>query len=704
MRRRLGWALVAVGAILFIGICGEWAALRELTAQEDANHRTLEVQSLSLRGAVARYKHIPFTTAQQTSVQTLLATPADSKVTQRVNHYLEEVNRRVGSDALYLMDENGVTLAASNWNEHLTFVGDNYSFRPYFRDAMQGRSGFFYAIGTSTKIPGLFIATPVRHEDRIIGVVAIKLSLRDIAQAWSNVGAPVYMSDARGIIFLSTVPSWIYTSTRALSQTDLDVIASQQQYGLQSNYPPVPWTTRYTDGDPSYQLVAAIDGTSKKFLAREETLPEFGWTLVVLSDWLPINKARYTAIALATLLTGVLLLGSLYWRQRERRFTEQRNLRRELEVRVRDRTRELGEASAFRKAMEDSLLIGMRARDLEGHIIYVNPALCEMTGYRNDELMGRLPPYPYWHPDDMEQHWRDNEAAMSGQAALTGFESRIRHRDGHDVYTMIYTAPLINGSGEHSGWMSSVVDISEQKNHDARQRQHDEQLQHAQRLASLGEMASTVAHELNQPLMALSNFASAAKAFAEQGKQAMLMNSLDEIVAQAQRAAETVRRIRGFVRQRTQGLEANSVANMIANAKALLKPEIRQRQARIVSHCPKSIPAVVVDRVLLEQVLINLMLNSLQAMQNTHAGEREINIVAEHVNDEVIIQIADNGSGITPDIVDQIFTPFFTTKPDGLGLGLNICHTIVESHGGTLEFKNRSGNGAIFTLKLKCMA
>ena len=141
-----------------------------------------------------------------------------------------------------------------------------------------------------------------------------------------------------------------------------------------------------------------------------------------------------------------LLLGGLYWRQRERRLTEQREARAELEARVQERTQELQQAHAFRKAMEDSLLVGMRARDLEGRIIYVNPALCEMCGYRAEELVGRKPPYPYWHPDDMEQHWLDNEATLSGRAAHTGFESRMRHRDGHDVHTMLYTAPLIDAA------------------------------------------------------------------------------------------------------------------------------------------------------------------------------------------------------------------------------------------------------------------
>jgi C4-dicarboxylate-specific signal transduction histidine kinase len=290
---------------------------------------------------------------------------------------------------------------------------------------------------------------------------------------------------------------------------------------------------------------------------------------------------------------------------------------------------------------------------------------------------------------------------MSGQAALSGFESRLRHRDGHEVITMVYTAALIDVDGKHSGWMSSVVDITEQKRAELRQRQNDEQLQHAQRLASLGEMASTLAHELNQPLMALSNFASAAKAFAKQGNQQLLVSSLDETVVQAQRSAEIVRRIRGFVRQRTVGTEDCSVAALAGNALALLQGEMRMRRARAVLRIPPGLPEVRGDRVLLEQVLLNLLSNSLQAMQAVPPEQRLVEIEAGLNEGRMHIRVADRGPGIDAAVADQVFAPFFTTKTGGLGLGLNICRTIVEAHRGRLSFADRPGGGTVFTLELE---
>jgi PAS domain S-box-containing protein len=529
----------------------------------------------------------------------------------------------------------------------------------------------------------------------------VKVSLRQLQEAWTFVRDPILLTDARGIVFLSSVPAWMYQATRPLGNTDLDWVQRHQQYGTHDRFPVLPWTVERDEGQPGYLVRADVGGQPRRFLAVDEALPDLGWTLTVMADHSDVTRARERTWMLGLLCAGLLLLGGLYWQLRERRFAEQRDARRDLEQRVRERTHALDEAHSFRKAMEDSLLVGMRARDLEGRIIYVNPAFCEMTGYEVDELLGRLPPYPYWHPDDVAQHWRQNDTTMSGQAALSGFESRLRHRDGHEVITMVYTAALIDVDGKHSGWMSSVVDITEQKRAELRQRQNDEQLQHAQRLASLGEMASTLAHELNQPLMALSNFASAAKAFAKQGNQQLLMSSLDETVAQAQRSAEIVRRIRGFVRQRTVGTEDCSVAALAGNALALLQGEMRMRRARAVLRIPPGLPEVRGDRVLLEQVLLNLLSNSLQAMQAVPPEQRLVEIEAGLNEGHMHIRVADRGPGIDAAVADQVFAPFFTTKTGGLGLGLNICRTIVEAHRGRLSFADRPGGGTVFSLELE---
>lgn len=473
-----------------------------------------------------------------------------------------------------------------------------------------------------------------------------------------------------------------------------------QQYGSRDSFPAVDWKTEQTAWQANYVIESFVEKQARRYLALDEALPELAWTLTIMTDYAPVVQARLLTWLFGSLAAGVLFLGWLNWRLREQRLIENKQARQMLETRVSERTRELQDAHAFQKAMENSLLVGMRARDEEGRIIYVNAALCDMTGFSALELLGQLPPYPYWHPEELDKHWRDNKAAMAGQAALTGFESRIRHRDGHDVHTMVYTAPLVNASGKQKGWMSSVVDVSEQKRAEARLRLHDEQLRRSGRLSSLGEMASTLAHELNQPLMAMSNFSSAAKAFALQGNHALLINTLDDITNQGQRCADIMRRIRGFVRPRTSGTEACNLNTVMRNVLALLKPELGHQQTRIVFSPHDNLPDVLGDHVLLEQVVLNLVVNSYQAMQDMPSSQKVVEIETFVSGRVQGVRVADAGCGVSAEVAVQLFEPFFTTKPQGLGLGLNICRTIVESHRGQLYFENRPGGGTVFTLQL----
>ncbi len=700
-KRSIAWALASLALVAAVVGAGRWAETREARAQVDVLRRTAEIQALSLRAEVTRFEYLPHTIAQHQDVQGVLLAPGDLALRGRANRFLADIAARAGLSALYVMDLQGTTLAASNWDTPDSFVGQNYRARPYFSTARSGATGLFYGIGLTTGVPGFFIAGPVRRPGHdIVGVVAVKLSLAAIEAAWALMREPILLSDERGIVFLGNVPDWQYRATRSLSAVDLDVLLRNRQYGQRSTFDALPWRSQRDVDDPGRLVRTTLGGQPRSFLAIDTELPELGWTLTVTADEAALRRARYTAWALSATALTALLLGGAYWRLRERRFVEQRNARAELEQRVRDRTRELEDARGFWQAMEDSLLVGMRARDLSGRIIYVNPALCEMLGYGADELVGCMPPYPYWHPDFIDKHWRDNEAVITGRAALNGFESRVRHRDGHDVYTMVYTAPLLDATGRQSGWMSSVVDITAQKAAEELQRSQQAQLQQANRALSLGEMATALAHELNQPLMALSNFAAAAQAFARQGPSEMLVASLDDITAQARRAGEIVARIRGFVRQRSGGIESCRLSEIVGSVLALVEPERRKRQARLLNRVDTALPAVRGDRVLLEQVILNLVLNAMQAMDELPVSRRIVTIDAHAGPGSITVSVADRGPGISSDVAGHLFEPFFTSKAGGLGLGLPICRTIVEGHGGRLGYENGADGGAVFSFTL----
>ena len=702
-RRHWRTLAAAAGALALIAASGEWAEQRELQSKNQALHQAASAHALGLRGLVEKHDFLPHAAARHPGVHALLHAPRDPELRARANDYFADLQGTTGAAALYLIDRNGLTLASSNWNLPSSFVGQNYRQRAYFEDAIQGRRGFFYGLGLTTGQSGLFIAEPVREGSAILGVVVVKISLEALQATWMSGPDPVVLRDSRGIVFLSAVPDWLFHSVDPVSAADARWVAEHGQYGSRARFDMLPWTRKALPGGSGYVLRAEVQGRKQNLLALDTPLPALGWTLTVTSNMKEVVQARQSALMLATLAVALLLLGVLYWRLREKRFVEQRTARLELERRVEERTRDLQEAHAFRKAMEDSLLVGMRARDPEGKIIYVNPALCAMVGYSPEELLGCRPPYPYWHPDDLEKQARESDDALQGRAAPHGFESRIRHKDGHDVITMVYAAPLVDAQGVHRGWMSSVVDITAQKQAEARQRDQELRLQRSARLASVGEMASTLAHELNQPLMALSNFAVAARALAANGPPEILANALDEIVGQSQRASEIVKRVRAFINPQRAQYESLAMASIVTHAQTLLQPELQRQGASLQVVLDDAGATVRGDRVLLEQVVVNLIQNALQAVQDQpprSPARRGIELACRRAGPSLRISVADRGPGIAPERLEQVFAPFFTTKPDGLGLGLSICRTIVEAHGGCITVENRAGGGAIFAFTL----
>ncbi|TWI66178.1 PAS domain S-box-containing protein [Pseudoduganella lurida] len=692
--------LLLAGVLVLVFVSGNWAEERELQTKMEALRQATAAHVLGLRGLVEKHDFLPHAAARHPDVQDLLRAPGDAALRARVNGYFADLQKTTGAAALFLIDDAGLTLAASNWNLPSSFVGQSYRQRPYFEDAIEGRRGIFYGLGLTTGQSGLFIAEPVRVAGRVLGVMVVKISLAALEATWMRGANPVALRDSRGIVFLSAVPDWLYRSVAPVSAADLTWVTEHAQYGKRDRFPPLPWKMEANDATPGFFLRTAVQGRDRDLLALDTRLPELGWTLTVTEDMREVRQARRLALALATLAAALLLLGVLYWRLRERRYAEQQSARLELERRVEERTRDLQEAHAFRQAMEESLLVGMRARDPEGRIIYVNPALCAMVGYSREELLGCRPPYPYWHPDDLEKQARESAEALQGRAAPHGFESRIRHKDGHDVITMVYTAPLIDAGGVHRGWMSSVVDITAQKQAEARQRDQELRLQRSARLASAGEMASTLAHELNQPLMALSNFAIAARALVARGVPAMLTGALDDIVEQAQRASAIVRRVRAMINPQRADHENFAIDGVITHAQALLRPELDRHGVTLRLALPDATVQVRGDKVLLEQVLVNLIHNALHAMQDQPRHRRTIDLGGERDAHGIRIAVGDQGPGIPADQLDQVFAPFFTTKPDGLGLGLNICRTIIEAHGGAMAVANRPDGGAVFSFTL----
>lgn len=357
---------------------------------------------------------------------------------------------------------------------------------------------------------------------------------------------------------------------------------------------------------------------------------------------------------------------------------------------------------AFRKAMEDSLTVGMRARALDGTIIYVNPAFCRMTGWTEVELIGRGPPMPYWPPEDLDRCAAVFNAVLGGEVSENGFEMRLMRRTGERFDALIYEAPLIDANGVHTGWMGSFVDITERKQAEDLARQQQERLQQTARLITMGEMASTLAHELNQPLSAIASYSAGClnKLRGDTVAPAELIPPLDKLSKQAMRAGRIIRRIHEFVRKRDPKVAPCDLVEVIDDSVALLRADARKQGMRIELDIGRSLPAVLADRILVQQVLLNLMRNGLEAMAQTPRDARLLRVSAQVQNGVVLTCIRDRGCGVAPEVAETLFSPFFTTKKEGMGMGLNICRSIIESHQGRLWFEAAEGGGTIFQFSL----
>lgn len=357
---------------------------------------------------------------------------------------------------------------------------------------------------------------------------------------------------------------------------------------------------------------------------------------------------------------------------------------------------------AFRKAMEDSLTVGMRARDLTGRVTYVNPAFCRMVGWTAEEMVGAGPAMPYWVPEERERTEAAFRAVMAGEAPPDGFELRFQRRNGERFDALIYEAPLIDARGRHTGWMGSVLDITERKRAEALADQERERLRQTARLIAMGEMASTLAHELNQPLAAIAGYSAGCLNLLRGAgaTPAELEPALEKLAAQARRAGTIIRRVHDFVRKREPEVAACDLAEVAAESVALFEAEARRLGVGIDQRIPAGVPAVKADRILLQQVMVNLLRNGCEAMAGTPPEKRRLVLTMESEGHAVTIGIRDHGCGIAPEAAEKLFTPFFTTKAEGMGMGLNICRSIVEHHGGQMWFEAADGGGTSFAVRL----
>ena len=386
------------------------------------------------------------------------------------------------------------------------------------------------------------------------------------------------------------------------------------------------------------------------------------------------------------------------------------------DIRRRQRAeQDLADALAFRKAMENSLVTGLRARDMKGRVTYVNPAFCQMVGFSADELLGTGLPAPWWPPELVDEYQQRQAVRLAGQLLpREGYESVFQRKDGSRFPVLIIEAPLIDAQGVQTGFMSAIIDLTEQRRAEDTNRAAQERLQASARLATMGEMASLLSHELNQPLAAIASYTTGtlnllqAEATAEPWSDDVRL-AVRRIAEQAERAGRVIKSVSDFVRRRQSVHEVVAPAVLFDAIQPLLMLQAKKQGVRVLVSVKPGTPDVRCDRTMVEQVLLNLARNGMQAMPDGEpspgSGLRVLRLAAEPQTFAserawVRFSVTDHGHGLDPDVQAQLFTPFVSTKPEGMGLGLSLCRTVVEQHGGHLQHSPASPRGTVFQFTL----
>jgi len=428
--------------------------------------------------------------------------------------------------------------------------------------------------------------------------------------------------------------------------------------------------------ETSYQVALNLPGTDL-FLQVEQTRAP------------PTTVPRVFFLVALLFLAGMLV--ALYALRRD--FVKRQQVQALLQAQV-----------SLRSAMENSVTLGLRAWDRKGRILYVNEAFARMVGYTPRELIGLSPPFPYWPPDQLEALAQVHNNILRQGTGGRGVEAQFQHRQGQLLDVLIHEAPLQTATGKQMGWMSSVLDISERKRAQRMAAQQQEKLEASGRLVAVGEVASTLAHELNQPLGALSSFANGLLNRLHDSSITLpeLLPVVERMARLAERAGGIIKRVNAFARQRELSCHRLDLVLLLTRALASFSAAADGASAVARWEAPRQPIWVDADELLLEHLVNNLVGNAQDwAPRANLAPQVWVELRQDAAQGLAVIVVSDNGPGVDEEAMSTIFTAFVSRKEGGMGMGLAICRSIVEAHHGRIEVgRDPVLGGARFTVTL----
>lgn len=513
---------------------------------------------------------------------------------QVTSQMLQEWCNTLGADTIYLMDPNGTTLASSNWQAKQSFVGQNYHYRPYFQQAFQGQHGQYFALGVSSEKRGYFFSAPVRYENTVQGVLTIKVDLSLIQDIWQYEEIEYAITDARGIVFYSSEPTWLYHSLAALSPEVRQQVIASRQYG---NAPLAPLTHSSTLAEfnqLSYPVMSAPgSGKQTRFSFARHEMAKAGWTIYGFTPLTAVSQMVGQELLIFILLYILLCFALHAWWQTYRARRDLAKLNSKLERTVTKRTQNLQNA--------------------------------------NQQLKQTLRQYEL------------------SQAEL---------------------------------------------------KQTQSELMQAAKLAMLGELSASINHEINQPLAAMRTYAENSRKLLAKERFEAVAGNLDEIVRLNGLVADIIARFKVFARKTSPqaATRHTNVHESVRAAAALLRTSLIKQGVVLRIGELNADTTADIDAVQFEQVLVNLLQNSVQAL--AEHPEPQIGVDFTCHQNTLSCHVWDNGPGLSDQQKQSVFNPFYTTKPDGLGLGLTISQRILHASQGELSVTDHPGGGAEFIITL----
>jgi len=607
-----GGIVGALAVALVVWLATDWTRAAVLAEYGARTEQQLSLVVSGLRSELKKYELLPEVLSRNEKIVRLLESEGELRAVDEANRFLAAINDSIGAAATYVMNWDGLTVAASNWDDPRPFVGKNFAFRPYFREALRGETGRYFALGAASGERGYYFARPVRAAQQVIGVTVVKVSLADIEAAWAGSPDVIVVTDYDGVVFASSRPEWRFRTFGQLTSEAMERIRSSRQY-QGARIEPLQLIEETPSGTAQARLITLREDTAGaagarardlRFLARSNRLDEPRWVVHVLSDTQDLRERVVFSGALALFGSIILALAGLALWQRRRNLSQQ---------------------LAHQHMVEDVL---RRSRA------------------------------------DLERRVRDRTAA------LTEANEQLDHK---------------------------VVEL-ECAQADLRLAQ-DELIQ-AAKLAALGQMSAGISHELNQPLSAIRSFADNARVLLERERHAAVDENLETISELTERMGHITGQLKTFARKSVGEHEAVSLRAAVEHVLLLLSSRAQSEGIEIETRICEQEPVVRADGIRIEQVMLNLVKNAMDAVQGT--SQRRVQVEIEHQGEWVAFRVTDSGPGIPPGNLENVFEPFFTTKRkgEGLGLGLSISFGIVKDHGGTIRAESSPDGGACFTVRL----